>query len=196
MDIDAAVTTIMCKNPQCVTKTHRIGEVWGLLSHGSIHHLPVLDDGRLVGMISTLDLAELGASPVQDGPVLAQHFLDSRLSVEQLMCRDVISIPDSGTVREAARLLSAGGFHSLPVVDAERRVVGIVTTTDLVGCLLDTPPRPAPRATPARPAQSTEALRAVLAATEAYLRSGRGEREHGRLERAVAAARSTKRVDL
>ena len=148
MNIDIAVTGIMSREPACLAANSRISDAWRLLSGGRIHHVPVVEAGRLVGMISPLDLAKLGACPVQDGAMLAEHFLDSRLSVGQLMCRDVISVRDNATVREAARLLSAGGFHSLPVVNAGHRVVGIVTTTDLIACLLDVPPVPAPRQPP------------------------------------------------
>jgi CBS domain-containing protein len=55
------------------------------------------------------------------------------------MQRDVVSIGDRTRVRDAARKLSAGGFHSLPVVDEHGGLVGIVTTTDLITCVLGVP---------------------------------------------------------
>ena len=48
-----------------------------------------------------------------------------------------VTIGVEGTVRDAARLLSTGGFHSLPVVGYDGRLQGIVTSTDLIRLLVD-----------------------------------------------------------
>jgi len=48
------------------------------------------------------------------------------------MSTEVVTIKNSGTIRQASELLSKGGFHSLPVVDDEQNIVGMVTSTDLI----------------------------------------------------------------
>jgi CBS domain-containing protein len=191
MNIGEPVASIMSKDPVHVTRRQKISDVWRILSGGRIHHLPVVEDGRLVGIISTLDLAKLGVCPLEDGEELTTSVLDGRLTVEQLMQRSVVSLGEDATVADAARMLSAGGFHALPVVDRRHHLVGIVTTTDLIGYLLRilrVPEDPRAAAGGARsPGGARDALAAVLKAAEAYLRSGHGEREHAALERAVEA---------
>ena len=144
MNVDLPVERIMSKDPICVRRDQKISDVWRILSQGRIHHLPVVDEGRLVGIISTLDIAKLGICPLEDGDILTRQFLDGRLSVEQLMQHKVISISDRASVRDAARMLSVGGFHALPVVTEQQNLVGIVTSTDLIAFLLGAPLAPAP----------------------------------------------------
>jgi|KBSSwiStaDraftv2_1062776.scaffolds.fasta_scaffold399113_2 CBS domain-containing protein len=143
MTVDLPIAGLMSKDPVCVRTDQKISDVWQILVQGRIHHLPVVEGDRLVGIISTLDVAKLGICPLEDGHMLARQFLDGRLSVEQMMTRNVISISDRASVRDAARMLSAGGFHSLPVVNEHKRLVGIVTSTDLIAYLLDTLSTPA-----------------------------------------------------
>ena len=144
MNVDLPVERIMTKDPMCVRRDQKISDVWCILSQGRVHHLPVVDDeGLLVGIISTLDVTKLGICPLEDGNILAKQFLDGRLAVEQLMQHKVISISDRASVRDAARMLSAGTFHCLPVVSEDRQLVGIVTSTDLIAFLLDAPTVPA-----------------------------------------------------
>jgi CBS domain-containing protein len=60
------------------------------------------------------------------------EYLDSHFTVEQLMHAPVATIPSNSTVRDAARALSSGKLHAVPVVRGDDELVGIVTTTDIV----------------------------------------------------------------
>ena len=72
-------------------------------------------------------------------PRLSDELLDSQFKLADVMSKDVIFLTQTETVWDAARLLSTGNFHALPVVDneADRKLVGIVTSTDLVHFLSD-----------------------------------------------------------
>lgn len=88
-------------------------------------HLPVLDkDGGLVGIVDRTDLrqflSEAGSPSVQK----RQHF------VEQVMTRDVVTVPPECPLEEAASLMVRHQIGSLPVMDAGR-LVGIITETDI-----------------------------------------------------------------
>ncbi len=98
---------------------------------GRIRHLPVVDaEGRLRGLVSHRDLlrAQIGAG---DGPGAAQAQL-ARVAVSEVMQRDVTSVPGDRPLDEAARLMIEHKYGCLPVVDADGRLVGIVTETDFV----------------------------------------------------------------
>src|SRR5262245_25318346 len=209
MNVDLPVTSIMSKNPLSISSTGRISELWQILCTGRLHHVPVVDGECLVGIVSTLDVVKLGIAPQEDGELLARCFMDSRLSVANIMQRNVITVPSDGTIRDAARLLSAGGFHALPVVDAAERLVGIVTSTDLLAYMTgaarvpgadrrrdSTPPRATSERNSQRGAPSHAQLFAVLNAAEVYLRSGLAAREHALLEQAIQAARGSDELVL
>ena len=58
-------------------------------------------------------------------------------TVGQIMETNVVVIEREATLRDAAEKLCMGGFHALPVVDRHKRLVGIVTSSDLIGELLE-----------------------------------------------------------
>jgi CBS domain-containing protein len=62
--------------------------------------------------------------------------LDHTYRLTDVMKAEPVTIPVSGTVRDAANVLSRGEFHSLPVVDG-RKLAGMVTSTDLIRYLVD-----------------------------------------------------------
>ena len=101
-----------------------------LLNSNFINHLPVVEGDRLVGVVSSSDLLKL-------------HLLDdtltmfARATVDQIMETNLVVLADSATLREAAEKLSMGNFHALPVVNKKRRLVGIVTSSDLINELLN-----------------------------------------------------------
>ena len=68
-------------------------------------------------------------------------FLDARFSIEQIMRAPVTSRGPATSLEEVASLIMESGVHALPVVDDDERVIGIVTTTDIIRSLLRGPPR-------------------------------------------------------
>ncbi len=100
-----------------------IAKVWSIMRERRIEHVPVLSGDVLVGMVSSWDIAR--AAMEGDKPTEA-------ICAGDIMERALERLHPKSTVEEAARLLSSGHFHSLPVVDGEERIVGILTTTDLL----------------------------------------------------------------
>jgi len=128
------IKNIMSTDPYTVQKGEPLSHVRQLLvEHSYLHHVPILDGKRLVGILSSTDLAALSLEAYGTDPRLSDNLLDTRFKVEGVMHQPIYLSKDE-TVRDAARLLNTGRFHSLPVVDNEtdRNLVGIVTSTDLV----------------------------------------------------------------
>lgn len=134
---DVPIDRIMSTDPATVGPQDSIIHARRLLDNHFIHHLPVVEDGRLVGIVSSTDLLKL-------------HLLDDHLSiyervtVDQIMETKLVVIEEGATLRDAAEKLCMGHFHALPVVDRRRHLVGIVTTSDLIGELLKVLPSRAP----------------------------------------------------
>ena len=183
---DQPVTRIMTEPPVFVAPTATPELARLLMARKSLHHLVVLQDGRLVGMLSASDLMDASAA-----------------TVAELMQPDPVSIPATASLQDAAEILVSGAFHSLPVVDVDGRVTGVVTSTDLIRLLIQQLPGPAHR-----PAESREGLslvsnserehllNRVLAAADLYLHSGQGSHEHAALVRAVEKAKEGVRPGL
>jgi CBS domain-containing protein len=56
-------------------------------------------------------------------------------TIDQVMAKNVVTVPPTATIKEVAKILAEKEFHALPVID-HGRLVGMVTTTDLVKYLL------------------------------------------------------------
>jgi len=126
---DVPIDRIMTVDPATVGPQDTAAEARHLLETNAINHLPVVEGERLVGIVSSSDLLKL-------------YLLDDKLpffsaaTVDQIMETKLIVLGRQATMREAAEKLSMGGFHALPVVDRRRKLLGIVTSSDLLGELL------------------------------------------------------------
>lgn len=98
--------------------------------------LPVLDDDRLVGMITDRDVRLALNSPfVLRERQQDQEVLD-RVIVAECMTPDPVSLPPDASVLDAARLMRDRKFGGVPLVDGGQ-LVGIVTVTDVLACLIE-----------------------------------------------------------
>ena len=135
-----------------------VAEVARALRERGISGGPVVDGGRMVGIVSEADLLRLLESyqmrietilptpfdilelPVRMGLSLKE--LEERAKrtsatkVEEVMTREVVSIGSDAPICEAAQLMVAKGVNRLPVLDREKRLMGIVTRGDLVSSLV------------------------------------------------------------
>ncbi|MCU0759443.1 MAG: CBS domain-containing protein [Steroidobacteraceae bacterium] len=192
MDPDTRVRRLMTEPVLSVELDARPSEMLRLLAGYPVHHLPVVDGGRLVGMVSDADLRKLDGLLPHHGDA-GDAYLDSRITIGRLMTHPVLAAgPDEPVGAVAARMVRAG-VHAVPVVDAGGRLVGILTTTDIIDAALrdDAGARTAPAADPAASPSSEglRALRSVLQAADRYLRGGQDEALHAQLLLAVEAAR-------
>jgi CBS domain-containing protein len=112
-----------------------------MVSRG-IHHLPVVDGDKLLGIVGERDLL-----------LAAAHFGPAVVPVEEIMRSPVVTVSASATIAQAARLLVLRRVGSLPVLNRHKAMVGIITETDmfkLTAGMLH--PRPAPAGSPRKSA--------------------------------------------
>lgn len=135
---DESITEIMSTDVKSIGVDEALSEVRARLQENRIHHLPVVEGERLVGILSAVDLMKLSfESGDGEGGGNVLHPLDQCFSVRECMQVDVVSIDAGSSVRDAAEILGQGRFHCLPVVEPDGRLAGIVTSTDLIHYLLD-----------------------------------------------------------
>jgi CBS domain-containing protein len=137
---DEPVSRIMTEAVVAIEVDRPVSEVLDCFLQYPIHHLPVVRAGRLFGMLSSADVIKLEFFMPRAASDTAR-FLDSRVTIERLMRTPVISVAPTTSIAEAAERMVEAGVHALPVVDGEERVLGLVTTTDVIRSLLHGAPR-------------------------------------------------------
>ena len=103
-----------------------------MMQDGHFRRLPVVDEtGKLVGIVSERDLLHAAPSPATSLSMWELNYLLARLTVGKLMTTHVITVTEDTPLEEAARLMVSHRIGGLPVVDGHRRVVGVITETDI-----------------------------------------------------------------
>ena len=137
---DEPVSRIMTETVVAIEVDRPASEVLDCFLQYPIHHLPVVRAGRLVGMLSSADVMKLEFFMPRVATQSAR-FLDSRVTIDRVMRTPVIRVSSVTSVAEAAERMVGAGVHALPVVDEDDRLLGIVTTTDVIRSLLHGVPR-------------------------------------------------------
>ncbi len=103
---------------------------------GRVRHMPVLEHGRLVGIVSSRDLLAASLSKALSfDPKQRRTFLRS-VDVSEVMVRDVISVEPDATLREVALLMIGHKIGCVPVAKPDGTLLGLVTETDLLRAAL------------------------------------------------------------
>jgi len=123
------INRIMTTNPTTLSPSDSIERAQSLLQSENLHHLPVVEEGKLVGLVSSADL--LKCYLLEGGASAA-----GSTSVRAIMIANPVTLRAGSSLRDAAVKLASGGFHALPVIDTDRILIGIVTSSDLIGHLL------------------------------------------------------------
>lgn len=101
-----------------------------------IRRAPVVSHGRMVGIVSMKDLLNASPSQATTLSVWELNYLLSKLTVEPIMTRDVVSVVEETPLEEAARLMADRRVGGLPVLRGGE-LVGIITETDLFKIFLE-----------------------------------------------------------
>ncbi len=128
---------IMTPHPVTITEDRPLSETGALLRQHGFRHLPVVThQGALTGMISERDLLR-GLPGGREGPMLPPWEIRQ---VGDLMSRRLLTATPDTPLREIARVMVAERIGCLPILDQERLLVGILTSTDLMRCIVNEAP--------------------------------------------------------
>lgn len=129
------VADIMTPNPVTVTPRNAIRTAVNLMREGGFRRLPVVDRGRLVGIITDRDLRRAANSPFVVREQWYDNFILDHIEVGSCMTPNPITIEPGKSIVEAAQVMRNHKIGGLPVV-ADGQLVGIVTDTDLLDFLI------------------------------------------------------------
>ena len=121
----------MSRHPLTVKPDTKVDAALKRMREEKIRRFPVVDDGgNLVGIVSDQDLLYAAPSPATSLSIHEMHYLYSRITVKQVMTRDVITVDESDPIEEAARIMVDNKVGGLPVM-REGELVGLITETDV-----------------------------------------------------------------
>jgi acetoin utilization protein AcuB len=113
-----------------ITKAHE------LMAHENIGQMPVVKNGRLVGIVSENDILNAYPSSVTSLAVWEIAALIEKINVKNVMVKAVKTVQEDTLIEEAARIMVDNEISSLPVMRG-KELVGIITQTDLFNIMLE-----------------------------------------------------------
>ena len=132
MKPDSAVEHIMQREFASVRSDERLDFVDDVMALGRVRHMPVVDDGKLVGVVSQRDLLAASLTRVLDFDHQERRTFLRSIDVREVMSGRPITVAPSATLSEAASLMLRHKIGCLPVIGPGGEALGLVTETDLL----------------------------------------------------------------
>lgn len=130
-----SIRDLMTPAPISVSPSIPVDEARALMQQQRIRHLPVLENGQLVGIVSDRDIRLVLPSPATSLSVYEIGYLLTRLTVGEIMTYFPVTIGADRLVAEAVKRMLAYKIGALPVVE-KGKVIGILTRTNLLQAFL------------------------------------------------------------
>jgi acetoin utilization protein AcuB len=121
----------MAKDPVTITEDTSMIKAIHIMKERRFRRIPVVAQGKLVGMVTDRDLKEASPSKATTLDVHELYYLLAELQVQEIMSRNPVSVSQDETVEHAAQIMLEHTISGLPVVDASGTVVGIITQSDV-----------------------------------------------------------------
>lgn len=113
-----------------------VKKAFELMKSKKIRHIPVLDGGKLVGIITNTDLRQVLIPSKSEGAEQTYYFTSKFSTVGEIMTKGTITVTPQTDVEEAARLLQHYKIGGLPVVEGDK-LVGMITGTDILEVFIE-----------------------------------------------------------
>lgn len=119
-----------------ITPDLPITEALSLLKRSDIRRAPVIKRGKLVGIVTIADIMNASPSQVTSLSIWEVNYLVSKITVKDVMTKDVVTVPEDMPIEDAARLMADTKIGGLPVMRG-KEIVGMITETDLFKIMLE-----------------------------------------------------------
>lgn len=131
------VSSIMTKNLVKLNLNDSLAKAEVLFKKNKIKHLPVVNGGKIVGMLSLSDLLRISYADASDhtGRIVEDSVYDY-FTLENVMTHKVACVNTDDSIKHVAEILSKENFHALPVIEHDH-LIGIVTSTDIINYFLE-----------------------------------------------------------
>ncbi|MBQ3072367.1 MAG: CBS domain-containing protein [Oscillospiraceae bacterium] len=126
----------MTLNPFTVTPDTSVAQAYAIMQEHGFHRLPVMKKNRLVGIVTEKELQRVSPSDATSLSVFEINYLLAKMTVEDAMTKNPITIQDEELVETAAALMRKHHIGALPVMRGDR-LVGIITDMDIFDAFID-----------------------------------------------------------
>ena len=113
-----------------------ITDALNLLKRENIRRAPVVKRGKLVGIITIADIMNASPSQATSLSIWEVNYLLSKITVQDVMTKEVLTVPEDIPIEDAARLMADTKIGGLPVMRG-KEIVGMITETDLFKVFLE-----------------------------------------------------------
>jgi acetoin utilization protein AcuB len=153
--IFSRVRDYMTPEPVTLGLEHSLLDAVLMLRRSNLRHIPILENGRLVGLLSDRDVARMAPSMLTFLPQEEYNRVFEETPVGKVMTRNPISTSPDASLAEAVDLLYVNRLGCLPVLQ-DGKLVGIITVSDMLRALHDLVSSAPSSATPVSPVSSPE----------------------------------------
>ena len=126
----------MTTNPYTISPDQTIPDAHELLTKHNIRRLPVVKDGKLVGVVSNIDISRSSPSKATSLSINELTYILSKTKISKVMTKNPITISPNALLEEAAILMRDNGVSFLPVVE-NGKLVGIITESDIFDSFIE-----------------------------------------------------------
>jgi CBS domain-containing protein len=125
------VRDLMVNNPTTLDLNETLDLAEDIMNLGRIRHMPVVEDGKLVGILSQRDLFRSALITALGFGRKTTRALVKTIRIKEIMTKNVVTIAPEARIKDAAREMVQRKIGCLPVVQ-DSRLVGILTETDIL----------------------------------------------------------------
>ena len=130
------VKTRMTPNPITATPEMGILDALKLMQEHKVRRLPVLDKGKLVGIVVESQLLRIAPSPATTLSVFEMNYLLAKMRIKDVMTPNPVTVTPDTLIEEAAVLMRENVVSGLPVLDGNK-LIGIITETNIFDAFID-----------------------------------------------------------
>ena len=128
----------MIKNPITIGPDQSVSEAIDMMSDNSLHRIPVVDsNNKLIGLVTQSIIASNTPNQASSLSVFELNYLLNKLTIKDIMIKDVITINQDALLEEAATILRKNDIGCLPVVEQDNTLIGIITHNDIFTAFID-----------------------------------------------------------
>lgn len=128
----------MAVNPITIGPDGSVSEAIDMMNQNDLHRIPVVDqDNKLCGLVTKSIIAQNTPNSASSLSVFELNYLLNKLTIKDIMIKDVITINQDALLEEAATILRKNDIGCLPVVDQDNTLIGIITHNDIFTAFID-----------------------------------------------------------
>lgn len=131
------VKSYMTSNVVTVTEETKVLEALDIMKDNDFHRLPVVNDGRMVGLVTQEIIQENSPSTATSLSIYEMNYLLTKTTVGDIMHKSVVTIHADDLLEEAAAQMRDQEISFLPVVEGDNKIIGIITDKDIFSAFID-----------------------------------------------------------